>query len=59
MLRLNAEIVKALQASDVRERLLSQSAEPVGGSPQAFGAFMKSERDKWADVIKRASIRMD
>jgi tripartite-type tricarboxylate transporter receptor subunit TctC len=57
--RLHAEIVKALNVPDVRERLLSQSAEPGGNSPQAFGAFIRSERDKWADVIKRASIRMD
>ena len=57
--RLNAEIVKALNAPDVRERLLSQSSEPVGNSPQAFGVFMKSESEKWAGVIKRAGIRMD
>ena len=57
--RLNAEIVKALNASDVRERLLSQSTEPVGNSQQAFGAFIRSEREKWAGVIKRAGIRME
>jgi tripartite-type tricarboxylate transporter receptor subunit TctC len=57
--RLNAETVKALNAPDVRERLLSQSSEPVGNSPQVFGAFMKSERDKWAGVIQRAGIRME
>ncbi len=57
--RLNAEIVKALNMPDVRERLLSQSSEPVGNSPQAFAAFIRSERDKWAGVIKRAGIRME
>ena len=57
--RLNAEIVKSLNAPDVRERLLSQSSEPVGDSPQAFGAFMKSESGKWAAVIKRGGIRLE
>jgi tripartite-type tricarboxylate transporter receptor subunit TctC len=57
--RLDAEIVKALKAPDVRERLLSQSTEPVGNSQQEFGAFLRSERDKWAGVIKRAGIRME
>jgi tripartite-type tricarboxylate transporter receptor subunit TctC len=57
--RLNSEIVKTLNLPDVRERLLSQSSEPVGDSPQSFGAFMKSERAKWAEVIKRGGIRMD
>ncbi len=57
--RLNAEIVKALNVPDVRERLLSQSSEPVGNSPREFGAFVKSESEKWAGVIKRGNIRMD
>jgi tripartite-type tricarboxylate transporter receptor subunit TctC len=51
--------VKALQVPDVRERLLSQSTEPAGNSPQAFTAFINSEHDKWADVIRRAGIQMD
>ena len=57
--RLNAEIVKTLRLPEVRERLLSQSSEPVGDSPQSFGAFLKSEHEKWAGVIRRAGIRMD
>jgi tripartite-type tricarboxylate transporter receptor subunit TctC len=57
--RLNAEIVRTLNLPEVRQRLLTQSTEPVGDSPQAFAAFMKSERSKWAEVIKRGKIRMD
>jgi len=57
--RLNAEIVKALKTADVRERLLSQSTEPVGNTPKEFAAFVKSERDKWAQVIRRAGVRME
>jgi len=57
--RLNAEIVKALNLPEVRERLLSQSSEPVGNSPREFGAFVKSESEKWAAVIKRGGIRME
>ena len=58
VMRLNEEIVKALKAPAVRERLLSQSTEPVGNSPGKFAAFIKSERDKWAGVIKRAGIKL-
>lgn len=57
--RLNGEIVKVLNAPEIRERLLSQSTEPVGDSPQAFAAFIKSERDKWARVIREAGIRAE
>jgi tripartite-type tricarboxylate transporter receptor subunit TctC len=57
--RLHTELVRALKASDVRERLLSQSTEPVGNSPQQFAAFMKSEYAKWAKVIKAANIKVE
>jgi tripartite-type tricarboxylate transporter receptor subunit TctC len=57
--RLNAELVTALRMSDVREKLLSQSAEPVGDTPQQFSAFMRSEHAKWAKVIKAAHVRIE
>jgi tripartite-type tricarboxylate transporter receptor subunit TctC len=57
--RLNAELVRALKAQDVRDRLLSQGSEPVGDSPEQFAAFMKSEYAKWAKVIKAANIRVE
>jgi tripartite-type tricarboxylate transporter receptor subunit TctC len=57
--RLHTELVRALKLPDVRDRLLSQSTEPVGNSPQAFAAFMKSEHAKWAKVIKAANIKVE
>jgi tripartite-type tricarboxylate transporter receptor subunit TctC len=57
--RLHTEIVRALRLPDVRERLLSQSTEPVGNSPQEFAAFMKSEHAKWAKVIRAANIKIE
>jgi tripartite-type tricarboxylate transporter receptor subunit TctC len=57
--RLHAELVHALKLPDVREKLLSQGTEPVGDSPQAFAAFMKSEYAKWAKVIKAAHIKIE
>jgi tripartite-type tricarboxylate transporter receptor subunit TctC len=57
--RLHDELVRTLKLPDVRERLLSQSTEPVGNSPQAFAAFMKSEHAKWAKVIRAANIKVE
>jgi tripartite-type tricarboxylate transporter receptor subunit TctC len=57
--RLNAELVRALKAPEVRDRLLAQSTEPVGNSPQEFAAFMRSEHEKWSRVIKAANIRVE
>jgi tripartite-type tricarboxylate transporter receptor subunit TctC len=57
--RLNGILVKALQSADVRERLSSQGAEPIGGTPADFTAVMKRDLAKWAKVVKDANIKLD
>jgi len=57
--RLNREVVKALDAPEVRERLLAQGAEPMPGTPEAFASFMQEEMAKWAPVVKQAGIKLD
>jgi tripartite-type tricarboxylate transporter receptor subunit TctC len=56
--RLNQELVKALAMPEVKNRLLSMSTVPVGNSPEEFGAFIRSEYEKWGKVIKDANIKM-
>jgi tripartite-type tricarboxylate transporter receptor subunit TctC len=57
--RLNAELVRALNAPEVRERLLAQGANPVGDTPEAFAAFIRAESARWRKVVKDAGIRAD
>jgi tripartite-type tricarboxylate transporter receptor subunit TctC len=57
--RLHAEAVKALRVPDVIEKLSSQGAEPVGNTPEEFTAFVRSEIDKWAKLVKAANMRTD
>jgi tripartite-type tricarboxylate transporter receptor subunit TctC len=54
--RLNMEIVRILETKDIRERFMSLGAEPVGGTPEKFGAFISSEIDKWARVVKTSGM---
>ena len=55
--RLNTEIVKALHSPDVTQLLLNQGLEVKTSTPQQFGAYMRSEYDKWAKVIRDAGIQ--
>ena len=55
--RLHADTVKALQQKDVREKLATDGAEPVGSTPEQFAAYIKSETEKWAKVVKAAGIK--
>ena len=59
IVRLNREMVRILNLPEMHERLLELGADPVANSPQAFAAFIKSEHDKWARVIRQAGIRAE
>lgn len=53
---LNAAVVKALAAPDLRESLLKQAAEPIASSPQEFRAFAQAESARWRQIIRTANI---
>jgi len=55
--RLNAAAVQALRAPDVASRLAAQGAEPVGSSAGEFAAFIRSEIDKWANLVRVAHMK--
>ena len=57
IIKLHTGIVRALQNPEVRQRLLNDGAEPVGSSPEQFAAYIRSETEKWAKVIKAADIK--
>jgi tripartite-type tricarboxylate transporter receptor subunit TctC len=57
--RLNAEIVRSLRASAMKEQLTSQGLEAVGNSPKAFGEFIRSENAKWGKVVKASGATVD
>ncbi len=57
--RLNGEIRRILSLPDVKERLAAQGAETITSTPQEFGAYIKSETEKWAKVVKFSGARID
>jgi len=57
--RLNAEILKVLASSDVRAKLALQGAEPLGSTPTEYGAYIKSEVDRWIRVVKQSGVTLD
>lgn len=54
--RLNKEVVAALAAPELNERLSAEGAEPAANTPEEFAAFIKNELVKWAKVTKAARI---
>src|SRR5262249_32457936 len=56
VMRLQNEILKALETDAVRDKLVAQGAVVEPTDSARFGTFLKSEIDKWARVIKAAKI---
>jgi tripartite-type tricarboxylate transporter receptor subunit TctC len=53
---LNKEINDALRQPEVQQRFATQGLIPGGGTPEALGAFLKTEIAKWGTLIKEARI---
>ena len=57
--KIHADVAKALQMPDVRERLAGMGAEPSGESPAELAARIKAEYDRWGEVVRKANIKAD
>ncbi len=57
VLRLSQEMNKAINAPDVRSRILSDGAEPRGTAPEEFHAHLLAEMKRASMIIRRAGIK--
>jgi tripartite-type tricarboxylate transporter receptor subunit TctC len=57
--KLNREIAKAMHMPDVVKKMSADGSQPVGGTPEEFGALLKTESVKWGKIVKDNNIRMD
>jgi tripartite-type tricarboxylate transporter receptor subunit TctC len=57
--RLNTEVNRVLKLPDVRDRFATLGADPVGGSAEQFGAYIKSEVAKFARLAKERGLALE
>ena len=55
--KLAATVQEVLAMPDVKEKLAAMETEAIGSSPEQFSAFLKSESDRFARVVKAANIQ--
>jgi len=55
--RLNSEFGKILVSTEVHDRFMNEGIEPIGGTPEQFGAFIRDEIDKYSKVVKATNLR--
>jgi len=57
--RLHQEMIKALQSPEVKSRLEGEGADIIGDTPEQAAAIIRSDLEKWAEVIRRTGIKAD
>jgi tripartite-type tricarboxylate transporter receptor subunit TctC len=54
--KIQRDVARQLQEPDLRERLRRDGSDPEVSTPEQFGAFVRSELEKWGRVVKQAGI---
>jgi len=57
--KVNGEIRKLLLAPDVQQLLASAGVDPTPDTPEEFGAYLKSEFDKWGKVVRDSGAQIN
>jgi tripartite-type tricarboxylate transporter receptor subunit TctC len=57
--RLNSEVNRVLQTAEVREKIASEGAEVLSGTPEQFADLLKQEIEKWGRVVKESGAKVD
>jgi len=55
--KLHAELVKAVNLPEIRQRIVDLGTYPIGNTPEEFSAQIVRERAQWAKVVKEAGIK--
>ncbi len=57
--KMNADIVRAMQAPEVRERITGFGYDIIGSTPEQFSTHLRSEVERWSKVVKASGARVD
>jgi tripartite-type tricarboxylate transporter receptor subunit TctC len=50
---------EALESPEIRTRMIAQGADPAHLGPDAFGAALKVENERWSKAVKAAGVKLD
>jgi tripartite-type tricarboxylate transporter receptor subunit TctC len=59
ILAINTAVNEIVAEKSVDSRLVEEGADPAAGSPEKFGAFVRSEYEKWRTVVQQSGATVD
>ena len=57
--RLSQAFQKVMENPELRERMVSQGADPAFMGADDFAAFLAAEMPRWAEVVKKSGAKLD
>ncbi|RZL94935.1 MAG: tripartite tricarboxylate transporter substrate binding protein [Variovorax sp.] len=57
--KIHAGLGRTMTSPALREQLIAIGIEPTFGSPEAFGALIRSEIPKWADIVRKSGATVE
>jgi tripartite-type tricarboxylate transporter receptor subunit TctC len=57
--KLNAALLSALSAEEVRERLVTDGAEPLASTPEEYAADIDREETKWSAIVRQSGAKAE
>ena len=57
--KVNADVVRAVQSADVKQRFAEIGVDPIGSTPEHLAKYLRAEITKWAQVVKATGMRSE
>ena len=57
--KVSADVARLVATSEVQNRILADASEPVGGTPDEYGAFIRAEIAKWREVVRQTNMKAE
>ena len=57
--RMYKEVARVVHLPEVKQKLIEQTADPVGSTPEELGRVVRTELKRWAEVIRQAGIKAE
>jgi tripartite-type tricarboxylate transporter receptor subunit TctC len=55
--KVSADVARLVATAEVQNRILADASEPVGGTPDEYGSFIRAEIAKWREVVKQTNMK--
>ena len=57
--KIQGEVARIIHSPEIKNKLSTQGADPIGNTPEAMGQWLAAEKDRWAKLIKATGFKLE